>query len=169
MQNFNYSVAQLIEIISDNICKDDQLEDIILVGIVTRGYPLAQRIAENIFKKKGIRIPLGKLDITLYRDDLEDKKLLTLKETLMPAEIDNKIVVLVDDVLFKGRTTRAAIEHILDYGRPKYIRLAVLVDRGHRELPICADYTGLYLKTSLDNSVKISLLETDGKDNIELI
>jgi len=168
MKNINTDINELIIKIADEIIQSNtDLSQILLVGILTRGYPIAQRIADLIKKKKKQEVPVGKLDITLYRDDLEIKKnMLNLKETLIPVNIENKTVILVDDVLYHGRTVRAAIEHLLDYGRPKKIQLAVLVDRGHRELPVCGDYIGLTIKTEINDTVQVKLAETDGVDKI---
>ena len=150
------------------IQETDDLSQVILIGIVTRGYPLALRLAEEISKQAKTVIPVGKLDITMYRDDLETKNnLLKLKETLIPTSIENKIVILVDDVLFHGRTLRAAIDHVLDYGRPHKIKFATLIDRGHREFPVCANYIGNLLTTKQEDIIKVSLVEIDGKDLIE--
>lgn len=169
MVKLNLNIDNLIKTIAADIIKDaDDLEQVILIGIVTRGYPLALRLADQIKKQSKIQPPVGKLDITLYRDDLETKNnLLKLKETLIPTSIENKIIILVDDVLFHGRTVRAAIDHILDYGRPHKIKFATLIDRGHRELPICANYIGSILQTKKEDIVKVSLVEIDNKDLIE--
>ena len=169
MEKLDLSVTDLVQTLAIEILKhQSHLEDIVFIGIVTRGYPIAQRIAAIIKKNKGIEIPVGKIDITLYRDDLElSKSSLKLKETSIPVSIDNKVVILMDDVLNSGRTVRAALDHVLDYGRPKLVRLAVLIDRGHRELPICADYAAKTIPTEWDQTIKVSLTESDGKDSIE--
>ncbi len=166
-----YTITQLVEKLGDAIIKDNKdLSNLVIIGILTRGYPLATRIAAYILKQTGKNIPLGKLDITLYRDDLENSQnVLSLKETLIPDDIENKPVILVDDVLYRGRTVRAALEHILAYGRPSYIRLAVLIDRGHKELPISANYIGHSINTQQDDIIKVRLSEVDGIDNIELL
>jgi pyrimidine operon attenuation protein / uracil phosphoribosyltransferase len=139
--------------------------DLILLGIPSRGVPLAQRIADRIATVEGHRVPVGSLDVTMYRDDLRFKPARTLLHTEIPAHgVDDKVVVLVDDVLFSGRTIRAALDALNDLGRPRAVRLAVLVDRGHRELPIRADFVGKNLPTSLIERVQVSLASTDGAD-----
>ena len=142
-------------------------KDLALVGIRTRGVVLARRIAEKLRAIEGIVIPVGVLDITLYRDDLGmlDEQPL-LKGTDIPFPVTGKFVVLVDDVLFTGRTTRAALDAIMDLGRPRLIQLAVLVDRGHRELPLRADYVGKNLPTSRREVVQVLLQEEDGQDRV---
>ncbi len=141
-----------------------------LIGIRTRGVYLAKRLQENIEKIENIKVPIGILDITLHRDDLD--KLPTMPvvgKTEIGFDINDKIVVIVDDVLFSGRTVRAALDEIMDFGRPKRIQLAVLVDRGHRELPIKADFVGKNIPTSLDEEVKVYLSEHDGKEGVFVI
>ena len=142
---------------------------VVLIGIRRRGVPLAERIRENIRTFENTEIPLGILDITLYRDDLQ---LVAQQPVVRPSEIpfaiDDKIVVLVDDVLFTGRTVRAALDALIDYGRPRAIQLAVLVDRGHRELPIRADYVGKNVPTSRREVVHVHLRETDGEDGVHI-
>jgi len=145
-------------------------EGLVLVGIRSRGVPLARRLAEKILKIEGAEVPVGILDINLYRDDLttiSDHPI--LRKTEIPFSVDGAKVVLVDDVLFTGRTIRAAMDGIIDLGRPLQIQLAVLVDRGHRELPIRADYVGKNVSTSLDEMVKVSLREEDGTDSVDLV
>ena len=145
-------------------------QDAVLIGIQRRGVTLAQRVATEIKKAEDVRVPLGILDITFYRDDLS---LLAehplMKGTDIPFAIDGKTVVLVDDVLFTGRTVRAAIEAIMDMGRPKRIQLAVLVDRGHRELPIRADFVGRNIPTAVTESVEVQVLEVDGEDGVYIL
>ncbi len=144
-------------------------ESLCLVGIRTRGVPLAERIAANIEKIEGVSIPIGIMDITYYRDDLEaDPDGARLKEIDIPFDVKEKKIVLVDDVFYTGRSTRAAIEGIFAIGRPALIQLAVLVDRGHRELPIRADYVGKNIPTSRSESVEVNLREVDGKTDVEL-
>ena len=144
--------------------------DVVLIGIPTRGATLAHRLAERIELFEGVRLPVGSIDITMYRDDLRLKPARPLGRTDLPAEgIDGKIVVLVDDVLYSGRSVRAALDALNDLGRPKAVQLAVLVDRGHRELPIRADYVGKNLPTAQSEKVKVFLKETDGRDAVELI
>ncbi len=141
-----------------------------VIGIKTRGDFLAKRIAEKISEIEKINIPLGTLDITLYRDDVRQKlKLPELKRTEVPFDITDRNVILVDDVLFTGRTIRSALDALIDIGRPNTIQLAVLVDRGHRELPISADYVGKNLPTAIKESVVVRLTEVDGTDEILLV
>jgi pyrimidine operon attenuation protein/uracil phosphoribosyltransferase len=143
----------------------------VLLGIPTRGVPLARRLAARISAFEGIDIPVGALDITLYRDDLRLHGARALGRTeVPPGGIDGRRVILVDDVLFSGRTVRAALDALSDIGRPRSVQLAVLVDRGHRELPIRADYVGKNIPTALTESVRVSLAETDGgADEVRLI
>ena len=143
--------------------------DVVLLGIPTRGRTLATRLAARIEAFEGVPVPTGSLDITLYRDDLRLKRARALEETEVPGDgIDGKLVVLVDDVLFSGRTIRAALDALADLGRPRAVQLAVLVDRGHRELPIRADYVGKNIPTSLREAVHVSLAEHDGEDAVLL-
>lgn len=163
-----YTINDLIYKIADNIIDEHQdLSSVILIGIVTRGVPLAERIAERISQKTNTKINVAQLDVTLYRDDLTLKKhALQIQETVINQDITDKIVILVDDVFFHGRTARAGIDAILDHGRPKIIELAILVDRGFRELPIFANYTGITLDTNEKDKIKVFVKEIDGKDNI---
>jgi pyrimidine operon attenuation protein / uracil phosphoribosyltransferase len=142
----------------------------VLLGIPTRGVPLAKRLASRIHAFEGVDVPVGSLDITLYRDDLRLHATRALGKTELPGDgIDGRRVILVDDVLFSGRTVRAALDAISDVGRPSSVQLAVLVDRGHRELPIRADYVGKNIPTAQDESVRVSLAETDdGVDEVKL-
>ena len=137
-------------------------DDLVIVGIRTRGAPLADRIAAEIASFEGVDLPSGALDVTLYRDDVALKGPRSLEATTVPADLDGRVVVIVDDVLFTGRTIRAAFDAVLDMGRPRAIRLAVLVDRGHRELPIRADHVGKNLPTAADEIVKVHVTEIDG-------
>ena len=143
----------------------------VLLGIPTRGVPLARRLAARIHAFEGIDVPVGALDITLYRDDLRLRGTRALGPTSLPDDdIDARRVILVDDVLFSGRTVRAALDALKDLGRPRVVQLAVLVDRGHRELPIRADYVGKNIPTAITESVRVSLAETDGgTDEVKLI
>ncbi|HZN70926.1 MAG TPA: bifunctional pyr operon transcriptional regulator/uracil phosphoribosyltransferase PyrR [Micromonosporaceae bacterium] len=144
--------------------------DAILLGIPTRGVPLAGRLADRIRTFEGVDVPHGALDVTLYRDDLRLRGARAVGRTEVPAEgVDGRLVVLVDDVLFSGRTVRAALDALGDLGRPRAVQLAVLVDRGHRELPIRADYVGKNIPTAFTESVKVQLTETDGIDEVRLI
>jgi pyrimidine operon attenuation protein/uracil phosphoribosyltransferase len=143
--------------------------DLVLLGIPTRGVPLAERIAERIAAVEGYAVPVGSLDVTMYRDDLRMKPARALLPTQIPASgIDGRTVVLVDDVLFSGRTIRAALDALNDLGRPRAVQLAVLVDRGHRELPIRADFVGKNLPTSLVETVKVSLAGVDEVDAVTI-
>ena len=146
------------------------LDGLAIVGIRTRGVPLASRLQANILKIEGKEIPLGTLDITLYRDDLTTiGPHAVLKETKIHFPIDGRNVILVDDVLFTGRTIRAALDGLMDFGRPGTIQLAVLVDRGHRELPIRADYVGKNVPTHFDETIEVLLEEEDGRDEVRII
>jgi pyrimidine operon attenuation protein/uracil phosphoribosyltransferase len=143
--------------------------DTVLLGIPTRGVPLARRLAERIRTFEGVAVPCGSLDITLYRDDLRLRAARVVGRTDLPAGgIDGRRVILVDDVLFSGRTVRAALDALKDLGRPASVQLAVLVDRGHRELPIRADYVGKNIPTALAESVKVLLAEIDDVDEVRL-
>jgi pyrimidine operon attenuation protein/uracil phosphoribosyltransferase len=145
------------------------LNGLVLIGMRTRGVPLARRLADAIEEFEGERVPVGALDINLYRDDLSSLELKPrIQPTELPTDIDGKIVVLVDDVLFTGRSIRAALDALADFGRPARIQLAVLVDRGHRQLPIRADYVGKNIPTSLREDVVVLLEETDGRDEVRI-
>jgi len=142
-----------------------------LVGVRSRGVPLARRIAATLGNVSGEEVPTGALDITLYRDDLMRAAIgpqPVVRKTEIPFSIDNRTIVLVDDVLYTGRTTRAALDALIDFGRPKAIQLVVLVDRGHRELPIKADYVGKNVPTSRKESVQVRLQEIDGVDEVSV-
>lgn len=160
----------LVRIAHEIIERNKGAHDLALVGIQRRGVPLAARIRENIRSREGASIPLGILDITLYRDDLS---LLAehpvINGTDVPFSINGKRLVLIDDVLFTGRTVRAALDALIDLGRPKCIQLGILVDRGHRELPIRADYVGKNVPTSLDEIVSVQMKEVDGADRAVLL
>jgi pyrimidine operon attenuation protein/uracil phosphoribosyltransferase len=142
--------------------------DLVLLGIPSRGVPLAERIGAKIAAVEGIDVPVGSLDVTMYRDDLRLKPARTLLHTEIPADLDGRTVVLVDDVLFSGRTIRAALDALTEIGRPAAVRLAVLVDRGHRELPIRADFVGKNLPTSLVERVRVTVAEIDGDDAVTI-
>jgi pyrimidine operon attenuation protein / uracil phosphoribosyltransferase len=149
--------------------RTDGAGEVVLLGIPTRGVPLARRLAERLADTEGVRVPVGSLDITLYRDDLRLRPARTLGHTEVPGSgIDGMVVVLVDDVLFSGRTVRAALDALGDIGRPRAVQLAVLVDRGHRELPIRPDYVGKNLPTAKREVVRVLLTETDGEDSVTL-
>jgi pyrimidine operon attenuation protein/uracil phosphoribosyltransferase len=147
------------------------VDELALVGIRTRGVPIARRLAQIVRGINGHDVPTGALDITLYRDDLMRHAVgpqPLVRKTEIPFSIDDKRILLVDDVLYTGRTIRAALDALIDFGRPKEIQLVVLVDRGHRELPIKADYVGKNLPTSLSQSVQVHLVEVDGRDEVEI-
>lgn len=145
-------------------------DGVVLLGIPTRGATLARRLGDRIERFEGVKIPVGSIDITMYRDDLRLKPARPLGHTELPPDgIDGRIVVLVDDVLYSGRTVRAALDALNDLGRPTAVQLATLVDRGHRELPIRADYVGKNLPTAKSEKVKVYLQETDGRDAVLLM
>ncbi len=146
-------------------------DNLALIGIRARGVPLAERLAANLKTAGGQDVPTGSLDITLYRDDLMKHQVgpqPILRRTDIPFSIDGRTILLVDDVLYTGRTIRAALDALIDFGRPNAIQLVVLVDRGHRELPIRADYVGRNVPTSRQQSVQVRLLEIDGRDEVEV-
>jgi pyrimidine operon attenuation protein / uracil phosphoribosyltransferase len=146
------------------------VQDLMLVGIRTRGVPLAEALAAEIERMEGVKVPLGVLDITLYRDDLSTiAPQPVVRATSFSEPVDERVVVLCDDVLYTGRTVRAALDALIDYGRPKAVRLAVLVDRGHRELPIQADIVGHRVATADDDVVKVSFTATDDKEEVLLL
>ena len=150
--------------------KNKGTDNLVLIGIRTRGVPLAERIQQRIVEFENVKLPLGLLDITLYRDDLSTIDVQpVLHETKVPFSIEGIILILVDDVLFTGRTARAALDALIDLGRPQKIQFAVLIDRGHRELPIRADYVGKNVPTSRREIVSVCLEETDGRDEVLLL
>ncbi|MGH3789155.1 MAG: bifunctional pyr operon transcriptional regulator/uracil phosphoribosyltransferase PyrR [Pseudonocardiaceae bacterium] len=160
-------VARIVARMAHQIIERTAPQQVVLVGILTRGVPLAHRLADRIREFGGCNPGVGTLDITLYRDDLRRRPTRPLQPTELPAGgLDDALVVLVDDVLFSGRTVAAALDAVREYGRPRAIQLAVLVDRGHRELPIRADYVGKNLPTSRDEEVGVLLVETDGTDAV---
>jgi pyrimidine operon attenuation protein / uracil phosphoribosyltransferase len=159
------------EILERNRTSGKLVDDLALVGVRSRGVPLAKRLARTIKEITGDDVPTGALDITLYRDDLMRHAVgpqPVVRRTEIPFSIDGRKILLVDDVLYTGRTTRAALDALIDFGRPKAIQLIVLVDRGHRELPIKADYVGKNLPTALDESVQVRLQEIDDRDEVVL-
>jgi pyrimidine operon attenuation protein / uracil phosphoribosyltransferase len=164
-------LARIVDRIAHQILeKTGGAVDTVILGIPTRGAPLARRLAARIHAFEGVAVPVGSLDITLYRDDLRLRGVRPLAETQEPpGGLDGKLVVLVDDVLYSGRTIRAALDALRDLGRPRAVQLAVLVDRGHRELPIRADYVGKNVPTSQDESVHVRLAEVDGRDAVVLV
>jgi pyrimidine operon attenuation protein/uracil phosphoribosyltransferase len=160
----------LARVAHELIERNELLEDLILVGMHTRGVPLARRLATNIESFAGTKIAVGTLDISLYRDDLPSLELKpVVKLTDIPDSVDGKSIVLVDDVLYTGRSIRAAMDALTDLGRPRLIQLAVLVDRGHRELPIRADYVGKNIPSSRHEEIQVKLKETDGVDEVTII
>jgi pyrimidine operon attenuation protein/uracil phosphoribosyltransferase len=147
------------------------VENLALIGILARGYPIALRLAREIRTISGVDVPIGALDITLYRDDLRHHPAgpqPVIRRTDVPFSIDDKLILLVDDVLFTGRTIRSAFDALIDFGRPRAIQLVALVDRGHRELPIRADYVGRNIPTARQQSVQVRLVEIDGRDEVEV-
>lgn len=149
--------------------KNKKIEELVLVGIRRRGVPLAERLKSKILEIEGKEVDIGVLDITLYRDDLSQlKDKPVVHKTEIPFDITNKGIILVDDVIYTGRTARAALDAITDLGRPKFIQLAVLVDRGHRELPIRPDYVGKNVPTSKQEIVDVELVETDDSDRVAI-
>jgi pyrimidine operon attenuation protein/uracil phosphoribosyltransferase len=163
-------VARALTRISHEILERNRgAGDLVLLGIPTRGVHLARRIAAKISEVEGIEVPVGSLDVTMYRDDLRMRPARALLPTeIPPGGIDDKVVVLVDDVLYSGRTIRAALDAMNDIGRPRAVRLAVLVDRGHRDLPIRADFVGKNLPTSHTETVSVRLAEHDGEDSVTI-
>ena len=159
----------LVRISHEILERNKGAEDLLLLGLHTRGVPLARRLADNIAKVEGTAPPTGSLDVTMYRDDLRSHPTRAPHRTELPAGgIDGKTVVLVDDVLYSGRTIRAALDALSDLGRPAVVRLAVLVDRGHRELPIRADHVGKNLPTARSERVSLRLSEIDGEDEVTI-
>ncbi len=174
-------VAKVVEILSEEairrtvnrlaseiIERTESLSDLVLLGIHTRGVPLAHAIAQQLLRLEEVAVPVGAIDITFYRDDLDKIGPRTPAKTEIPFDLSNKTVVLVDDVIFSGRTIRAALNAVLDYGRPELIQLAVLIDRGHRQLPIHPDFTGKQLPTGREEVVKVLLKDIDGRDEVQL-
>jgi len=141
--------------------------NVVLIGLQTRGVPLARRLADQLRELEGTDVPLGEMDITFYRDDLATRPLQPeVRQTDIPVDLNEMDVVIVDDVLYTGRTIRAALDELMDFGRPRTVQLAVLVDRGHRELPIRADYVGKNVPTSSDEEIRVRLVEVDGQDEV---
>lgn len=157
----------ILRIAHEIVERNKGVENLALVGIRRRGVPLAERIRETIKGIEGVEVPIGILDITLYRDDLRTISPQPLvRSTELPFEVEDRVLILVDDVLFTGRTIRAALEALMDHGRPRSIQLAAIVDRGHREVPIQADYVGKNVPTSTREIVTVLVRETDGEDGI---
>jgi pyrimidine operon attenuation protein/uracil phosphoribosyltransferase len=160
----------LARISHEIIERNKSTQYLVLIGMRTRGVPLANRLAANIEGFEGVKIPVGALDISLYRDDLSSLELQpVVRSTNIPVNTDNKVIILVDDVLYTGRSTRAAMDALIDLGRPHSIQLAVLVDRGHRELPIRADYVGKNMPSSKHEEIQVRLMESDGLDEVAII
>ncbi|MCK4224598.1 MAG: bifunctional pyr operon transcriptional regulator/uracil phosphoribosyltransferase PyrR [candidate division Zixibacteria bacterium] len=159
-----------VRIAHEIVEKNKGAENMAVIGIKNRGAYLAERVAKLIEKIEGVQIPVGLMDITLYRDDVQTKLEQPLvQKTEILFDVVDKVIILVDDVLFTGRTIRAALDQIIDFGRPKRIQLAVLVDRGHRELPIRADYVGKNIPTAKDDRVKVKIKEVDGEDSVSIV
>lgn len=143
--------------------------ELVLVGIQTRGVPLAHRLADLVSDIEGESIPVGSLDVTLHRDDVHLRTLLPMQVTDLPVSVTDRRIVLVDDVLFTGRTVRAAMDAVMDLGRPTKVQLAALIDRGHRDLPIRADYVGKNIPSALTEDIRVRLVETDGVDEVVIL
>lgn len=161
-RTINRLASQIIE-------KAGDLSQVVLLGIYTRGATIAKQLAQQVEIQEQVTIPVGAIDVTFYRDDLDRVATRTPAKTKIPLDLTGKKVILVDDVIYKGRTIRAALNAITDYGRPEKILLLVLVDRGHRELPIHPDFTGKKLPTSQEEQIKVYLQDIDGRDAVELI
>jgi len=160
----------LARIAHEIIERSKPAEEIVLIGLHTRGVPLAKRLAANIKTFEGVEIPVGSLDFSLYRDDLASRSFTpVVKNTDIPVSIDDKTIILVDDVLFTGRSIRAAMDALIDIGRPRAIKLAVLIDRGHRELPIRPDYIGKNIPSSSSEDIQVKLTETDEVDEVTIV
>jgi len=160
----------LARIAHEIIEQNRSIDHLILVGMRTRGVPLARRLAANIQKFENITVPVGALDFSLYRDDISHlDKQPVVQHTDIPASVDGKSILLVDDVLYTGRSTRAAMDALIDLGRPRQIQLAVLIDRGHREMPIRPDYIGKNIPSARHEEIQVHLVETDGVDEVAII
>ena len=160
----------LTRITYEIIERNQTIQDVVLIGIKTRGIYIASRVADRLKQLEGIEVPVGELDITLYRDDKKEIPAeAELHSSDIPVSLEGKEVILIDDVLYTGRTIRAAMDAVMDYGRPRKISLAVLVDRGHRELPIRADYVGKNIPTAKTEEILVEMQELDGKDRIMIL
>ncbi|WP_218657155.1 bifunctional pyr operon transcriptional regulator/uracil phosphoribosyltransferase PyrR [Enterococcus hirae] len=160
----------LTRITYEIIERNQTIQDVVLIGIKTRGIYIASRVADRLKQIEGIEVPVGELDITLYRDDKKETPAeAELHSSDIPVSLEGKEVILIDDVLYTGRTIRAAMDAVMDYGRPRKISLAVLVDRGHRELPIRADYVGKNIPTAKTEEILVEMQELDGKDRIMIL
>lgn len=153
---------------SEIVERTETLDNLVLLGIRTRGVPIAHTLADQIHRLEGIEVPTGALDITFYRDDLDQIGVRTPEKTEIPFDLTGKTVVLVDDVIYSGRTVRAALNAVHDYGRPNVIRLAVLIDRGHRQVPVHPDFVGKQLPTASDEKVRVFVQTEDGRDGVVL-
>ncbi|MHB9037396.1 MAG: bifunctional pyr operon transcriptional regulator/uracil phosphoribosyltransferase PyrR [Armatimonadota bacterium] len=156
----------LTRIAHEIIERNKGAEDLVIIGVQSRGVPMAKRLAGLVGQIEGIEVPMGSLNVAMYRDDYATRSARTISASEIPFDVTNKSVILVDEVLYTGRTTRAALDAIMDLGRPSVIQLAVLVDRGHRDLPIRADYVGKNLPTALKESVEVYWVETKGEDAV---
>ncbi len=156
----------LMRIAHEIIERNHGVDNLVLVGVRNRGVPLSRRIRDNLYRVENVSVPVGMVDIGLYRDDWSQRPFARVQPTAIEVDLDKRVVILVDDVLFTGRTVRAAMEALADYGRPKAIQLAVLIDRGHRELPIRADYVGKNVPTARTEQVRVWLQEVDGEDRV---
>ncbi|HEY9761818.1 MAG TPA: bifunctional pyr operon transcriptional regulator/uracil phosphoribosyltransferase PyrR [Trichocoleus sp.] len=154
---------------SEIVERAGDLSKLVLIGVYTRGVPLAHILAHQIQRLESVQLPVGALDITLYRDDLDKIGTRTPARNKIPFDLTDKTVILVDDVIYSGRTTRAALNAVYDYGRPEVVRLAVLIDRGHRQVPIHPDFVGKTLPTAREESVKVFLHDIDGRDGVRLL
>jgi pyrimidine operon attenuation protein/uracil phosphoribosyltransferase len=164
------AMMRALQRLAVEVLEQAEAGDVVLVGIQRRGVELAERLGKLIEKDEGVTVPRGALDITLYRDDLETVgPRPVVGETRLPGDLTDKHVVIVDDVLYTGRTVRAALDELADFGRPKRISLCVLIDRGGRELPIQADIVGKVVKTAPDDRVEVMVQELDGKDQVDLV
>lgn len=159
----------LTRIAHEIVERNESSADVVLVGVQTGGVHLARRLARTLGELWGLAVPCGTLDVNMHRDDLAHQVAPTVHPTQMPGDITGRTVVLVDDVLFSGRTTRAALDALSDFGRPRRVQLAVLIDRGHRELPIKADFVGKNIPTRADERVDVKLQEADGEDGVWLV
>lgn len=161
-------ISALIVTMADQIIeKCEDLHQLVLVGILTKGMPLAERLGKLLSEKTGVSIPVGALDVALYRDDvIGQSKFISVKQSQIPCDLTGKKVILVDDVCFHGRTVRAALDALLDYGRPSVVEVAVLIDRGYRELPICANYIGQVVKTEQKDHIRVHFKELSGEDRV---
>ncbi len=159
----------LVRIAHEILERNKGAEELVLIGIRTRGLPLAQRLGDQLTRIETYPVPVGAVDITLYRDDLKQRRSRPVHPTDIPCRLDGKHVVLVDDVLYTGRSIRAAMDALVDFGRPQTIQLAVLIDRGHRELPIRADYIGKNLPTARNEQVQVRLHEVDGENTVNIL